>query len=114
MKLASAFAVFVVVLFACSKQKDVAIAPSDCSSTPKSFSLNVNPIIQSTCATNSGCHGEGSTNGPGELLNYIEISNAHLAIRAAVSSGLMPLNKTLSGTDKSKIICWIDDGAPNN
>ena len=113
LKIAMVVGVLFVILLACSKTKDP-VTQSDCSNTPKSFSLNVNPIIQSTCATNPGCHGSGSTNGPGELLNYSEIFNARLAIRSAVSSGEMPLNKTISGADKSKIICWIDDEAPNN
>lgn len=102
-----------VILFACSKSKNVSTS-IDCSGAQKSFSVNVNPIIQANCATNSGCHGSGSTNGPGELLSYPEIFSARVAIRAAVSSGQMPLNRTLSGTERNSIICWIDNAAPDN
>jgi hypothetical protein len=74
----------------------------------------VNAIIQTSCATGSGCHGSGSLNGPGPLLSYLQVFNARSAIRSAVSSGRMPPNGALSATQKNSIICWIDSGAPNN
>ncbi len=86
----------------------------DCSLvTNKSFSADVNPIIQSVCAI-SGCHGAGSINGPGELLTYTEISSNKVAIRSAVSSGVMPKVGSLTTAQKGSIICWIDAGALNN
>jgi len=103
------------ILFACSKSGSDATTNSiDCSGITKSFSTDVNPIIQSTCTTNSGCHGAGSRNGPGELLTYSQISNARSTIRSAVLSGLMPQNGSLTGAQKQSIICWIDNGAVNN
>jgi hypothetical protein len=113
--LKNAFIVLTVfgVLFACSKSTDTT-SSVDCSGTTKSFSLDVNPIIQATCATNSGCHGSGSNNGPGELLNYSEVFNARSSIRPAVLSGLMPKTGSLTTAQKNAIICWIDNGAPNN
>ena len=85
----------------------------DCSGVAQSFSADVNPIIQSTCAV-AGCHGSGSSNGPGPLLTYNEIFNARVDIRSAVSSGVMPLGSTLSTAQKNSILCWIDSGAPSN
>jgi len=87
--------VFIVaaVLFACSKSADTTLKNGnnnsgsvDCSSVAKLFSTDVNPIIQSTCATGSSCHGTGSINGPGELRTYSEIANAHVDIRSAILS----------------------------
>lgn len=87
---------------------------TDCSNnTTKSFSAHVSPIIQNNC-TQSGCHGAGSTNGPGPLLNYTQISTAATAIRAAVVSGTMPKNSSLTTAQKNSIICWVDAGALNN
>jgi len=86
----------------------------DCSGTAKSFSTDVNPIIQATCTTNSGCHGSGSNNGPGELLTYSEIFSSRSSIRSAVASGSMPKTGSLTTAQKNAIICWIDNGAPNN
>jgi hypothetical protein len=105
----------IVALFACSKSGgDASTNSIDCSGITKSFSSDANPVIQSNCATNSGCHGSGSRNGPGELLNYSQIFAARSSIRSAVVSGLMPQNGTLSTSQKQAIVCWIDSGAPNN
>jgi hypothetical protein len=87
---------------------------ADCSGPAKSFSADVNSIIQTSCATGSGCHGSGSFNGPGPLLTYSQVFNARSTIRSEVSSGRMPPNGGLSATQKNSIICWIDSGAPNN
>ena len=86
----------------------------NCTGVPASFSNNVNPIIQSSCATNAGCHGAGSANGPGELLTYNQISSAKVTIKTAVANGTMPKNGSLTTAQKNSIICWIDNGAQNN
>ncbi len=79
----------------------------------KSFSVDVSPIIQTVCAT-SGCHDASSTNGPGPLTNYQQVFNARATIRPAIVSGIMPKNTSLSASQKTAIICWIDNGAANN
>jgi len=108
------------VLFACSNS-DTTVKNDgntggsiDCGNVPKSFSVDVNPIIQTTCATGSSCHGTGSNNGPGALLTYSAIANAHADIRSAILSGLMPKTGSLSSAQKNTIICWIDNGSSNN
>src|SRR5438477_4330122 len=96
-----ALIVFIVItgLFACSKTVDTATnmktGSVDCSGAAKSFTVDVNPIIQTFCATGSNCHGSASNNGPGELVTYSEIFNAHAQIRSAVLSGIMPKNASL-------------------
>jgi hypothetical protein len=82
--------------------------------TNNKYAADVSPIISSTCATDATCHGAGSPNGPGPLLNYTQIFNARVAIRAAVASGTMPKTGSLSASQKNSIICWIDGGAQNN
>jgi hypothetical protein len=105
--------IFLLVLsFACSKNTSSFTA--DCSGATKSFSSDVSPIIQSSCATNAGCHASGSVNRPGALTTYSQIFNARSDIRSAVSSGAMPQNGSLTTTQKNSIICWIDNGALNN
>ena len=86
----------------------------NCTGVASAFAANVNPIIQSTCATDATCHGAGSANGPGPLLTHLQISNARVAIKTAVASGTMPKNGTLTTAQKNSIICWVDAGAPNN
>jgi len=109
-----------IILFACNKSVDTTMKNTndngsiDCSTVAKSFLTDVNPIIQSKCSTGSSCHGTGSINGPGALLTYSAIANAHADIRSAILSGLMPKNGSLTTTQKNTIICWIDNGVLNN
>ena len=84
-----------------------------CTTAAKKFAADVNPIIQNFCNV-AGCHSSGSVNGPGPLTNYTQVFNSRTAVRAAVSSGLMPQNTTLTAAQKGSITCWIDDGAQNN
>ena len=86
----------------------------NCTGVASAFAANVNPIIQSTCATDATCHGAGSANGPGPLLTYTQISNAAAMIKPAVANGTMPKTGTLTTAQKNSIICWINNGAPNN
>jgi len=99
-------------LWACKKEHSD-FSP-DCSGPAKSFSTNVEPIFQASCATNSTCHGNGSGNGPGVLSSYTQIFNARADIRSAVASGHMPMNGSLTAAEKNAILCWIDNGAANN
>src|SRR5258708_38011089 len=105
---------FVFMIIACSKSNNSSSSSIDCSGTAKSFATDANPIIQSFCATNSGCHASGSTNGPGALTTYQQVFNNRSAIRTAVANGSMPQNSSLSTSQKSAIICWIDNGAADN
>jgi hypothetical protein len=91
------------------QQKDT----PDCS-TPKSYSTDVGPIIQSYCASNSGCHATGSHEGPGALTSFQQVYNNRTSIRSSVANGSMPENTRLSAEQKNGILCWIDNGANNN
>ena len=103
--------VLLIILNACTKKPGFT---ADCSGPAKSFVTDVSPVFQTSCAINSGCHATGSGNGPGPLLSYSQIFNARTDIRSAVASGHMPLNATLTATQINAILCWIDNGAPNN
>lgn len=100
-------------LYACKKNMGMPVV-FDCSGPQKSFSADVSPIIQSSCATNGSCHGAGSANGPGSLLNYSSIFNARSDIRSVVASGHMPPDGSLTIAGRAAIVCWIDSGAANN
>lgn len=99
------------IIVACRKDVEKSV---DCSGPQKSFATDITPIFRSSCATDSDCHGSGSTSGPGPLMNYTQDYNAKVLIRSAVLSGEMPQDKKLSSAEKGAIICWIDSGAPNN
>jgi hypothetical protein len=87
--------------------------PVDCASITKTWTGDVNPIIQTYC-NQPTCHDVASVNGPGPLTNYAQVFSARNLIREAIASGLMPQNTTLNATQRAKIVCWIDSGAPNN
>jgi hypothetical protein len=108
---------FITVLISCTKSSvnnngNTTNNNVTCTGT-KSFASDVSPIIQTVCAT-SGCHDASSVNGPGPLTNYQQVFNARTTIRPAIVSGVMPKNSSLSASQKSAIICWIDNGASNN
>ena len=113
------FGMIGIVIISCSKSSEKTDGSNpgggtttiDCTGVAATFSADVNPIIQTNCATNSGCHGAGSSNGPGPLLTFAQISNNKAAIRSAVLSGAMPLGGSLSTAQKNTIACWIDHGA---
>jgi len=112
-------AAIAITAMACSKgsgdnEGGTPLPPSSCASTPAKFSSDINPIIQSNCASSSGCHGNGSSNGPGALTTFNQIKNAASAIRSAVVSKRMPLGGFLTDAQIQRIACWADNGALNN
>jgi hypothetical protein len=82
--------------------------------TNKAFNADVLPIITSSCAINTTCHATGSTNGPGALTNWAQVSGNAGAIKTAVQSGRMPQTGSLTTGQKNSITCWVDNGALNN
>lgn len=109
------FILTITITISCSKSNNGGGTTTvDCSTvTNKAFAADVSSIIQNSCAQ-SGCHNSGSGNGPGALTNYTQIAGAASTIRSSVSSGRMPKSGSLTTTQKNSIICWIDNGAPNN
>ena len=105
--------IIIVGLCSCSKQY-TGNQVVDCSGPAKSYVSDISTVMQTTCNDDSGCHGSGSNNGPGSLVTYQQVFVARSAIRTAVASGVMPLNGKLTATQKNAILCWIDNGAPDN
>ncbi|MBS1915395.1 MAG: hypothetical protein JST87_03900 [Bacteroidetes bacterium] len=107
----------VLILHSCYYDKEQLLTPPKTANGPcavYSFATDINPIIQSSCNNGSGCHGAGSSNGPGELVNYNEIRNAVSQIQSSVLAGRMPLGSSLSADQVKAIDCWTKNGAPNN
>ncbi len=101
-----------ISLAACKKTNTTYV--TDCSSGTKSFATDVKPLMISACSGGASCHGSGSQKGPGELINYTQISMDKVGIRSDVVSGRMPYGMTLTTAEKNTIVCWIDNGALNN
>ena len=106
-----------IMLFSCSKSSDSGTeigTTISCSGVTSTFAANVSTLIQTTCATSSGCHASGSSNSGGTLINFTQISNKKITIRAQVLNNIMPQGSTLTTAQKQTIVCWIDAGALNN
>lgn len=98
--------VFVLIcctaLLSACKKTSTSYSP-DCSGATKTFATDVSPLITSYC---KGCHSQYS--------GYSQISADKSAIRNSIVSGSMPKGSTMTDAEKNNIVCWIDDGAPNN
>ena len=87
---------------------------TSCDGVNATFTTDILPIFQGSCATSSGCHGTGSNNGPGPLRNFIEIRDAGTEIKRVVNVGSMPKNGSLTNLQIRQISCWVDNGRLNN
>ena len=94
---------FAIALMSCQKNSSNSTYTPDCTGPAKSFVTDVFPIFQNTCAH---CHSN--------FANYSQIAADQANIRQMVADGLMPQQGTLSDTQKNAILCWIDNGAPDN
>lgn len=86
----------------------------DCSTINATFANDVNPIIKSNCLS-SGCHNTGSKDG--DFTTYAGIktkANNGSLNRRVLTVKDMPSSGALSLSDRKKIKCWINNGAPNN
>jgi len=79
-----------------------------------SFASDIEPIIQSRCAT-SGCHVAGGS-APFTLNGYAEISARAVRIKVRSEAGTMPPSGSpgLSQLQVDLISAWVDAGAENN
>lgn len=111
-KTVGAFVALLAMEFSCSSNDESAAV--ECGGVTISFTTDVSPIIQTSCATNSSCHASGSNEGPGALITYAQIYSARTVIKSTVASGEMPKNGSLTSDQKNKIICWIENGAADN
>jgi uncharacterized membrane protein len=85
-----------------------------CGTISAKFSTDVNPLIQSKCAT-SGCHDAAGASGGSVLVTYTQIAaqTARINQRCVVDK-TMPTSGPLSPSEIAIVKCWIDSGAPNN
>lgn len=101
---------------ACYYDKKELLYPSTthCTGVGAGFSTDILPLIQSSCDQGSGCHGNGSSNGPGALTTYSQIKASGTQILSSVEAGRMPRGSSLSSTQLQAIRCWYVNGMQNN
>jgi hypothetical protein len=93
-----------IIFSACKKSSTSAkstVYTPNCSGT-KSFKNDVLPILNSSC---NSCHSYST---------YQSVTSVASTIRSDVANGSMPQNSALSNSQKDAILCWIDNGMPNN
>ena len=99
---------FVIMVASCSK--DQAEPKKEEPKVEKLTYANfAGAFFQSKC---SGCHGTGGAgSGKWVFSGYTSVKNNSAAIKAAISSGLMPQPaNSLSASEKTRIIKWFDEG----
>lgn len=102
-----------VILSSCA-YNDSSSGEVSCTGVEISFAEDVMPIITTSCATDVTCHATGSREGPGALTTYAQVNGARADIAAAVTSGDMPKNSSLTAAERNTIICWVRNGGLNN
>ncbi len=111
--------VLLFFLVSCTKDKaapNQVFIPSDCDSIAKSFSADVQPIINNSCV---GCHNSSSPGAGYNFDNYSDINSNLTVFFKTINhdNGVVPMpyqQGKLSDSLIQVIDCWIESGAPNN
>lgn len=104
-----------MVVYSCKKQKSEPVPVVPCDNATMTWSLKVNSIITTNCAT-SGCHVPGGR-GNGDFTSYSgvksKVDNGSMMDRVVVKKD-MPQGGLLPDYERRVIECWISSGAPQN
>lgn len=93
----------ILIFFGCSKDSTTDSYTPTCTGTVKSYKTDVAPIVQTYCVS---CHNNFAT--------YAQLAASKSKVSSMVVSGQMPKGTSLTTAQKDAIVCWIDNGAPNN
>lgn len=116
MKKSMVFLLFILTLNSCYNDNEEEIyGPVTCDVSSLTYSTDVLPIINASCAT-TGCHVSGG-NAPGNFANFNElkakVTNGSFENRVLIQQN-MPPNAELSECDLQILQAWLDNGALNN
>jgi hypothetical protein len=120
------FAFVSISLTSCYYDVDEELNPpltnNDCDTTASKFAADIQPILNSNCAT-SGCHTAAVIAGGYIFDNYTDVKSTIVNDSARFigsilqQTGYSPMPKgggKLSDCNISKIKAWLASGAPNN
>lgn len=105
-----------IIMVSCSHDE------SPYSQRKMSFSADVQPVIQTTCATRS-CHSaqgeEFSLENYADIMDKVQVGNArsselYRVITHRSFTVMPPAPATIADEDVTKIYYWIEQGAQNN
>lgn len=105
-----------LLAFSCAEH-NLETPASACNSGQVSFSQQVAPIMQGSCAL-SGCH-NGDLGDPLNWTNFDRVKAKASSVKDRVTrpvgtAGHMPKSGSLSQSQIQLIVCWVDQGALNN
>jgi uncharacterized membrane protein len=99
-----------IVILSCKKTPNVAAAT--CSGLDTKWSTAVNALVQTKCAT-SGCHDGGVKGGTYKTLAGIKGNSAD-ALSEIYNKSMPKGSVSISDAERNQIMCWLQDGAPDN
>ena len=109
---------FAVSYYSCTKDKGFVPITDDrmCDSLNIKYSSDIQPIIQTYCATSASCHDAGSSNAYTTYDAVKARADDHSLRKRALygDPSFMPPSGLLPKLMRQKIDCWLKDGAPNN
>lgn len=93
---------------ACTKEGTVAVT---CGSTVPSYSSEVSAVMRQCCTS---CHGSGNARGGVALHSYGTLKQNSSGVRKIFTSSLSHEGVSLTTEQRNTVVCWIDNGMPNN
>ncbi|GAB5539675.1 MAG: hypothetical protein Salg2KO_17780 [Salibacteraceae bacterium] len=99
-------------------EPEVPVNPTDTTDTTVvvdevSFADDIQPFIQASCATSSGCHASGTSLPVLETYNQITNNIQRIEVRA-IDEKSMPPGGGVNQQQLDDLKEWIDAGTPNN
>ena len=95
-----------------SCNKTPTISADICNGIGSKWSTSVNALVQTKCAT-AHCH-DGSVAG-GTFTTRLGIKdNADNALKAIYNKSMPQSSVSITETERNQIMCWLQDGCPDN
>lgn len=116
MKKKIVFILSIVFFYSCYNDNEEELyGPVSCDVSAITYTNDVLPIINTSCAT-AGCHVSGGT-GSGDFTNYTElkakVDNGSFENRVLIQKN-MPPSTPLTDCELQILQAWVDNGALNN
>lgn len=96
------------IAVACTKESTVSVT---CGSSVPSYSSEVSVVMRQCCTS---CHGAGNARGGVALHSYGMLKQNSGGVRKIFTSSMAHEGVSISTAQRNTVVCWIDNGMPNN